>query len=419
MTPIMLTNCFVEGHYYPIERLTNCGLSQRAIDLYTQKNGRGFNFTFCGFLSSGKNLLVILPKEQTIPDHREGLARQANLLALTFKRYASENSLDEEELKLLGKSGSQQTNSIATALSLLDDYNRYGLLIRDRTIELNSGKGKIHWGRTISKHLPIFKDNSPFYFDTITREHTTNAKDLVVLLHRYAVQESRSKYGWILSPNFEPEKTVIPSMPCSIPRALHVLNNEMDKCFRSREISVLNMLISYFLNADYGAKETQICTYGTKKFYYIWEAVCCTLFKHDRSQLEFVPKPRWVRLCGDDTKIEETVQIPDILYVEKNIRYVLDAKYYTHSRKLPGWGDLVKQFYYADTIATDDVDSIRNAMIFPGCHMQLMEYLGYGEIDNRQNKPILLFSLNLFSALKSYASSSTNGYRDTLAMLWS
>ncbi|WP_430735392.1 LlaJI family restriction endonuclease [Halodesulfovibrio aestuarii] len=414
----MSKNCFVEGQYYSINKLKESGLSQRIIDIYTSENGRGFKFSFCGFLSSGDEFFVVLPKEQSIPNSLTALATKAGLLAQTFRRYSSENNLDEEELRLLGKSGSQHSNRIATALSLLDDYNRNGLLIRDRTVESNSGQGKIHWGRTINKHLPVYQDGAPFYFDTITRNHSRDSKDMIVLLHRYAIQKCRSTFGWILSPHFESTKTVVPSMPCSDSGALHILRNELDNSFRDRDISVINLLISYFSNAASEADKTTICAYGTKKFYHIWEAVCCTLFNHDRSQMKLVPRPKWVRIVDGVQKIEETVQIPDILFVEKNIRYILDAKYYTHSRSLPGWGDLVKQFYYADTIATDDVKSVRNAMIFPGRHVQLMKYIGYGEIQNRENKPILAFSLNLFSALKSYTAFSSNGYRNTLETLW-
>lgn len=417
MSKDLLNNCFVEGRYYSHETLLSSGLSQKAIDLYTRQNGKGCAFFFCGFLSSEGSLFIILPKEQKAPSDTKELASFSGILFMTLRRYAAENNLDEEELSLLGKQGGRRENYVAAALELLNDYNLSGLLQRD-TVQISAaGKGKIDWVRTVNSQLPVFSEDFPFYFDTTNKNRSRDTNSIIIQLHRYAIQQCRKTYGWILSPDFEPEKIAIPTMPCSLSRALYVLSNELHLSFRERDIRVLNLLIAYFSNESSSADEMKCCAYGTTKFHHIWEIICRDLFKHDNTKMQLVPRPQWVRCFDGQLSTEKTRQLPDILYVDNEICYVLDAKYYTHSSALPGWGDMVKQFYYADTIQSEEFSTIRNAMIFPGTHNETLAYIGYAEIADKAEQ-IQAFSLNLFQALSSYSSFSRNGYREELKTIW-
>lgn len=414
----MTSSCFIEGRYYPNELLLSSGITKSILDLHTTTTNAGVKFNFCGFISAENKIFLILPKEQKIPKTQDQLAEKARILALTFMRYARENSLEENELSLLGLTGHNENNKIATALNLLEDYNKHGLLTRTSETEKQSINGRIQWGRTVNREVPVLTQDGPVYFDIRSKKHSVNTHCLVVQLHRYAIQQSRYRYGWILTPRFESEKSVISSMPCSLPRAIHVLKCELQSCFRTRELTVLKLLLAFFNDTETSADTMQVSAYGTKKFHHIWEVVCRSLFKHNHAQMKLLPAPMWVRVTAQGTIVEKTKQLPDILYAHNNTQYVLDAKYYSPSRSLPGWGDLVKQFYYADTIHTKETSPTRNAMIFPGCHSSLFKYIGYALIDGLDEKKIHGFSLDLFSALSNYTLFSRNGYRRKLEQIW-
>ena len=95
-----------------------------------------------------------------------------------------------------------------------------------------------------------------------------------------------------------------------------------------------------------------------------------------------MPNPFW----QVNDKSIKTSQIPDVMLRNKNQLYIIDAKYYTlykNLKGLPGWGDLVKQFFYLYTLK-DRVDNIRemfNIFVFPGTSNEIIKY--YGKVGRR------------------------------------
>ncbi|GAB6483722.1 hypothetical protein bcgnr5384_51530 [Bacillus cereus] len=86
--------------------------------------------------------------------------------------------------------------------------------------------------------------------------------------------------------------------------------------------------------------------------------------------------------------------------------------------KLPGWGDLVKQFFYAKTI---DITDTRNILIFPGtnCEGDLIKFLGFAEIENKQVEfgRINGYVVDVHKAMENYSSYNRGYFQQHLIIL--
>src|SRR5699024_3483350 len=146
---------------------------------------------------------------------------------------------------------------------------------------------------------------------------------------------------------------------------------------------------------------------------------------------EIIPAPRWS--IGSNAQVRK--QNPDILFKEEDKLYIIDAKYYNVRSNLPGWGDLVKQFFYSHTIIGrlnsfskkeneqktniddseetsnklksfkrifTDLHHIYNIFIFPKTdhdEPDLVSYLGSTEVeDNKELGRIFTFSIAMTKA---------------------
>lgn len=357
-------------------------------------------FNFTGFVISKNEIIVVFPKAYVIPEQEDELKRHTLILAKTLLRYRQEVTLEEEEKELLGSPDCVRPYGISAALTLIKDYEEFGYIRREKTKKNSITGNNYDWPSIIKTKAPFISRGIPVYLELITRHSAYDNSNIICRLHRYAVQKSYEKYGWILGKvNYEvdPEFSEI---PCEVSLAAHLLNKELETTNKDREIRLIKALLEFIIGCGDNDNRVEIETIATPYFYTTWEAICGYIFNNDYILYkDDIPKPTW----HIGSAKESTKQIPDIIFKNNNTLYILDAKYYDIEINRPGWHDLVKQFFYYYSLKTKFDNNIKNALIFPGKNEGLITYIGY--IDFEQY-PLLgkvdAIRINTYEAMKCY-----------------
>lgn len=415
-------------------------ISDKIID--TVKNYGGFNtngseiwFIVTGFVIIENYLIAILPKGYVLNDDEDILLDDIRLLFSVLMKYTNESSLEPEEMILLGGGLGSVNSSIHAAYNLIEDYKLNGILKRDISIKTNYPSGNINWTSTINKKYPLFNRGYPIYHDGIYKKNIQDKNNMLFNLHKYAIWKSISLYGWLLGMNPKNYSKLQIKLPCKKNIALHILNNELHKTFVQREISVIKSIINILDESDYQESQKKVELLITKTFYYVWESICSNIFKNQYLRLKkLLPQPKWNISTSRGT--QSISHRPDILLINNNYFYILDAKYYDSNRNLPGWHDSVKQFFYGLSIKkslennvitiednrlmrqVENIDSIENAFVIPSFNVESIKSIGYVSVPHIPDYgKINAYLINTRLAMKCYTGEKKYNFIDKLESL--
>lgn len=317
-------------------------------------NGSSFSFNFVGIFLAKSTPFFVFPKCFSFStDKKSGnLADSARLLYKVLSRYKQDGKYRREAELYLAGSSSTLSNQIDAALHILKDYKENGLLNPKARYEKQNGKARVNWPRTITKCYPLFSNGSPVYTSVISGEWQTQHDNLLVKIHAAVLTKASDIWGWLanVEVNRNDRSATLPISPRG---AILYLTRMLQRVYHQREINIINFLIQ-FLKSSSDARKSDISLFGTQNYEHLWESICGYVFDNSYESLKHnIPQPKWtMQMCvraGEKCK-----QIPDILSVHGAALYILDAKYYNYDKTLPGWPDIVKQFFYMRTIVADN-----------------------------------------------------------------
>ncbi|KEO85118.1 LlaJI family restriction endonuclease [Tumebacillus flagellatus] len=367
-----------------------------------KKVEKSITFLFTGIIVSSKKLLVVFPKGYKIPENDSVIVQHVKNLAITLLRYREEHNLDYEENELLFGGGFGEREGLGAALWLLRDFTTYGLINRETRIKKVGTGPNIDWAATTRSVDPYIVRNKPYYLEYLVRKTNSDKLNRLKLIHNLAIQKCIKYYGWLWGPELDgfDMDSIAVSYDDNIIDA--ILKTELSATNIDREIKLIQMLRSFLLGSNEEENSNKIETLATPFFHNVWEHICGYLFENEYTKLKkYIPEPIW-NWKGKNTG-KKLRQIPDILYRHDGVLFVLDAKYYETERNLPGWHDLVKQYFYAYSLSAVE-NSYRNVLIFPTFSDKLFEYNGNSEIKGRPDLGrIEAVSLNLYIALSEYS----------------
>lgn len=405
--------CFTEYEKYSvtyIESLISIGaeLFQKGL---CEKDGDTIIFKFVGITITNNEFIAVFPKGyQVINDvyiQKNHILTLINVLI----RYCSEKSLIQDESPFLtGVEGKFQ--QISGMFWLIEDYFENGIIQRNQYKYLVNGSGNVHWSRTIKQQQPFLVQGRPAYLELITRTSLTS-NDALTLIHQYIVQESFKKIGWLLGYDLEDWEI---ENPFEVDQTLSILDAAIQQTFIDREINLITKMKEYILGSNNESSDSHFI-FATLYFQWIWEHMCSSLFTNYQEETLQTPNPYWVV----NNKKAHTAQIPDILFRKDNTVYILDAKYYSINAapfKLPGWGDLVKQFFYYHTLKQNKDFAnhhFSNAFLFPGNIIGDISYLGYASVENINDLGrVHGFVISIINSMELYVQRKSGILQETL-----
>ena len=329
----------------------------KAIEGYSSRSVEGRRVSFVGVVWSENDVAVFYPKGLSSDDNWQNTAK---LIIRCIRQYT------KNERKSSDLMGVDNRIKYPIGLSVLENYLKFGLynLLQKKAVLATSGK--VDWKNTLNRIMPTHnKDRVPIYIPQIVGK-TRSSPNIIQELHKAIISEADKVFGWLIGSKSNlvaPELKGV-KLPVSKTAALKIIRKEMSFQYVDAKISQLKLMESFLLNKEDTANQSRWC-FGTDLFQNIWENMCASYLGDQKSQFPMPAIPAYKSKNALILK-KENASRPDIIINEKNKIAIVDAKYYDFKASMPGWQDLVKQFFYAKafTIVYKKLD-INNMLAVP------------------------------------------------------
>ena len=330
-------------------------IPENLLDLL-MKNGyiinRG-NLNFCGFVTSGNDVLVSFPKGD--------IEYTENNISILFQSLIKYSKLPDHEFS--GLEEEINIDFLSLYYSLVENWKMYGIYKKAHKRSHKSLGGNINWGKTINKVSPIISSDGILYPELISTSRCIRQSTLIQKIHYFVLNIIFKKIGWLL--NIEDsdyyEISKYNTSPCSINEAINELNKELREEFTHYKSKTLELLLEFF-NQGTGAT---LELFGVKYFWVIWEKACADVLCSQKNIS--LPQPVFTKSDNSRSKkrAEKIKQRHDMFFIHNSNAIVADAKYYDVSKSFPSWADLSKQFHYCNSFKSLGFEEITNVFIFP------------------------------------------------------
>jgi hypothetical protein len=252
----------------------------------------------------------------------------------------------------------------------MNDYVEHGVYVK-RTSDIRKNTGKTDWKRTINRIQCYPSNGSIIYLDTLGKKTTTYYDDEISRIHAEVIRELDNLIGWIFfdnNSNVSSELAAFKKPSGDSNFKIEMLVKELGNLYADRDMKLMMDLMSY-LSGETGNSNSSIVI-GISKFHSMWEHMIdsCMILKYNINT--HLAKPCY-KINGEyqiatqkGGRTDTVLRSPD-----KKTFGIIDAKYYGADNlvNLPGWPDLIKQFFYA--LALNDIypeATVYNWFIFPG-----------------------------------------------------
>lgn len=327
--------------------------------------------SFCGLLIQKNVINVFMPRGialSTLPHNKKIELSSSLMRAIEKFGRESKTSIDSKDE---GR-GIINSGSLSRVKYLLDDFLKNGLYSQRKSI-YNFNNGKPNWTKTVSRLHPYpTRSDQPVYLDTYCTKRQYFNQNIVASIHAAVIRQLDSHFSWLLTGKIGLVASDLKSIP--IPQGntlcqVSILKRELCIVYSKRDIKLLTSLIHYLEN-NTGNSESGYLS-GITDFHFAWEHMLSRVLSNTLSLNSCLPAPAYV-MKGGQVKNEAIRNMRldiSIKHPHKNRIVIIDAKYYgAISGELPGWSDLVKQFYYEKAVSLiySDEYTFINAFIFPG-----------------------------------------------------
>lgn len=322
--------------------------------------------SFSGVLFGCSGVSVFFPRNTdtgTIESSEK--LRYSSLLMKGIRRYLEDTSNDN-----LGGDGAFGGLALQLIMSLLEDYCAYGLYSQ-RLRETVKNTGKPDWKKTIASEAAFSGAGRPVYLDIWGARRRYVSDCPVARIHADVIRELDQSFSWVITGSSESLGTGLEAIPpfyTDVDTKISLLKRELNKVYSERDIRLINLLIKY-INHSNDKQLGQLM--GLRHFHHMWEKMLDSSLKwvFPVNKLLAVPAYRYtdgslIPAASKAQRTDTVLKSPD----EKKF-VVVDAKYYGAQAigSAPGWGDIVKQFFYAKALRVYSGDAvIGNAFVFPG-----------------------------------------------------
>lgn len=350
-----------------------------------------YSLSFVGVYVWKNNLIYSLPKYarrafggqrylilKSAKENQEAF-KQLAIIMQVLRRYDKTRVLE----RLKAATQANEDDYLALLVHIVTDYARYGLYRDDVSEEATNSRGRILWQKTIQKTSPFMQANRPCYTDLVVRRTIEDRDNFFTRLHLYIVDRCQH----VLMQTGLTELLAIPQIAEeAMPEydmgdegfLIHRIQGELREQFDSRRRYILQLMLKYIrsitANDD---KHPDELVFGSSSFHSVWEEACREVFgKDDRKLFEIAPpvwesaeNTGWHQWSCSQQSLE-----PDIIINRQDAYWLFDAKYYLpriqngNASRLPGVGDVTKQFLYQQALQEQTTNSnlpVYNAFLMP------------------------------------------------------
>ena len=360
------------------DRQQASGLDDHLADVLSShhllSNDKTPSVSFCGLLTSGDRLSVFLPRSINLESMDEIQKLRASSELMRAVEMFGRASKTAEYLSDAGD-GLKGASRLGLVTKLHKSYRERGLYARRRaTKTLNTGKPD--WKATVASSA-AFPDSTgrPVYLDIFSTKRRYFSDCEVARIQAQVLRGIDEQFSWILTGKLGKSAPELDGV--SLPRGGHqymlsMLRRELPLLYSDNDVMLVKSLINYL--QEVSGEETANMVIGLKQFHFAWEFMLSRVLTDVWGGInKILPAPVYKKSDGDFSNAFRSGMKTDTALRRQgdNRVVIVDAKYYaaTAPNNAPGWGDIVKQFFYEKALkATGDMLDITNVFVFPGTH---------------------------------------------------
>jgi hypothetical protein len=346
--------------------------------------------SFCGLLIKGKKLSIFLPRSVAIKDmgaSEKVLAASELMRAVEMYGQASKTAVNLPD----AGEGLKGEALLGLATRLIKSYRAHGLYSHRRTTAtLNSGKPD--WRATVASSV-AFPDRvgRPVYLDIISTKRRYFSDCEVARIQALVLRDIDERFSWIITGQegrLAPELDEVQQPRGDTQYMLSMLRRELPMLYSDNDVMLVTSLINYL--QEVSGKEDASMVIGLRKFHFAWEFMLSKVLTDVWPNInKILPAPVYQKSDGVYANAFRSGMKTDTALRRqgKGRVVIVDAKYYeaTTVNNAPGWGDIVKQFFYEKALmAVDGSSDIRNVFVFPGVDGPFTEVQLCSKEDNRK-----------------------------------
>lgn len=372
------------------------------------------------------HIKVIFPRGYDLGSNERDLRKDILLLIKVLDKYRNrkEGKIFNNDKNRLG-CGEGSKFPIKIALWLLRDYENNGIYneyIHNYKIDK---KGNINWSKTIKTQIPYVSNNNLVYTDFVVMKKNNDINNKVILIHKAIIEICVNNIGWIY-PHININKGN--KFPFSKNICINILKKESKESNLDSKKQLLKNMINFLMCIGDDIDNFKIDEYKTEYFMNIWEDMLNVIFGNENAE-EYYPKAQW-NIIGQESVNASSLR-PDVIFRDKEVVYVLDAKYYKYGvtgnvLDLPQSSDITKQMLYSSYIVSNKyiyaVDVVYDAFLIPynGRDQGVFKLVGNSTVDIEEfkEKKVDCILLDIKSIMQSYVQGTNiNEYREQLKVI--
>lgn len=327
---------------------------------------KDISLNFVGFVGLPESLLTCMPRVGIKTGDAARWLRR--VLAAYFGREGRRSREDAAvDLHYRDSSVFREIDALETLMGIYSDRGLYRRSVTSSTIR---GSGAIDWSGTLAQCEPIISNGQPIYVEPRRWQRRAETNEISRLQAAVTVWLARRFQAPLHPGLLEAVGGMDVEARMSTDRAeldLLLLARERAVTYLTGDLRLLNVLEAVIsghrkISGIAGAK-----LYGTTSFALVWEDALRDLFGDD-AEGEFLGQANWYDLEGGvlSAPKEAPARRLDLLIRNGNEILLLDAKYhFPFPLSRPGWADIIKQVYYAETIVQDAGGLVRNGFLLP------------------------------------------------------
>ena len=329
------------------------------------------NEEFVGLECTNNNLTITFPIGYTITPKTFNYNEETKIKEYQEDITTLLKVLENSPLDKHYNTGQNQF-SYSSALYLINDYFKNGLIKSYTPINNKQNIGKINWSQTIHKKNPILDQGNFIYIDTISRH-----KDLIITdltnIQIYCLSKCFKILGLFYHNYTLKCKTLFTKE-----EMLYKINQYLNKTNIILDRKRLTIMKNFIEGTDFSAIGEKEYKIGSNYFNTIWEKLLRDHFYHLYPQIEDLPKAYYNFL--ELGEVDASSLIPDIIFIKDKVIYIIDAKYYKINT-FPQTQDISKQLFYAMYLKEKYPNyKINNIFLLPNSLDTDTKYLGYATI---------------------------------------
>lgn len=322
---------------------------------------------FVGLIGLDDSLIACLPR--CGPHTSDPVTWLRRVLGAYFSRESRRSREDALiDLHFRDETVFREVDALAT---LLGSFAERGLHRRAAAVSTLRGSGAIDWAGTLQRCEPLVSNGSPIYAQPYRWERRAASTE-VTALQAAATAWLARRYDTRWPPGLADAVAGIDvdarMLPERAPFDLALLARERAVTYLAADLRVLDALegiVSRRRRMD-GVGGARL--HGTASFALVWEDAVRDLFGDDAAEASLGQANWYAYGQGAWSPVQPAPDRRlDLLIRHGDDTLLMDAKYhYPFPASRPGWSDIIKQVYYAETLQRGPEERVHNAFLLPG-----------------------------------------------------